>query len=147
MDNGRAGFLQIEDESRSTLDITLDIMKDSMRGVMTYLTFTYETGRDYQDGWLPTLDTSLLVDSRNKILYRYFEKPTTTNTTILKTTAMAENPKVQSLSNDLVRRLLNTKEELPLTYRAEVVDKYGVKLLTSGYGRDQTMREDTNGRS
>ena len=131
---------ELEDMSRSTLDVTLDILKDSMRGVMSYLTFTYESGQDYQDGWLPTLDTSLLVDQDNKVLYKYFEKPTTTNTTILKTTAMAENPKVQCLTNDLVRRLLNTKEDLPLEYRAEVVDKYGVKLLTSGYGRDQTLR-------
>ena len=38
---------ELEDESRTTLDTTLEILKDSMRGVMSYLTFTYESGQDY----------------------------------------------------------------------------------------------------
>ena len=33
-----------------------------------------------------------------------------------------------------------TREGLPDKYRAEVIDNYGVKLLTSGYGYDQTRR-------
>ena len=57
----------------------------------------------------------------------------------------SENAKMQSLSNDLVRRLLNTKEELPPEYRAEVIDHYGVKLRTSGYSMDQTRKILTNG--
>ena len=72
--------------------------------------------------------------------YKHYEKPTTANTTLLKSTAMAENPKIQCLSNDLVRRLLNTREDLPLHYRANVVNCYGVKLLTSGYGYDQVRK-------
>ena len=116
-----------------------------MRGVTNFLEFTHESGEDYQDGWLPTLDTSLVVAPTNQIWYRYFEKPTTTNTTLLMSTAMSENAKIQCLSNDLVRRLLNTKEELPTWYRAKVVDDYGRKLLTSGYGYNQTRKILANG--
>ena len=36
------------------------------------LSFTYETGEDFQDGWLPTLDTNMVVDPDNKVLYKYF---------------------------------------------------------------------------
>ena len=104
-----------------------------MRGVVDYLEFTDETGADYHDGWLPTLDTNLMVGENNIISYKYYEKPTTTNTTIRSTTAMAENARIQCLSNDLVRRLLNTREQLPPSYRAEVIDGYGMKLLSSGY--------------
>ena len=85
---------------------------------MDYLEFTYESGADYTDGWLPTLDTNILVGEDNVISYKYYEKPTTTNTTIRSTTAMAENSKMQCLSNDLVRRLLNTRKELPPSYRS-----------------------------
>ena len=77
--------------------------------------------------------------------YKYYEKPTTTNTTVRKTSAMSENPKVQCLSNDLVRRLLNTREQLPNSYRTEVVDGYGRKLMTSGYTKEQTRRILVNG--
>ena len=58
---------------------------------------------------------------------------------------MAENAKVQSLSNDLVRRLLNTMDQLPSSYRAEVIDRYGTKLRTSGYSLDQTRKILCNG--
>ena len=52
---------------------------------------------------------------------------------------------MQCLSNDLVRRLLNTREQLPSKYRAEVVDAYGMKLLTSGYTLVQVRRILANG--
>ena len=130
---------------RSQLEVTVEVIKESMRGVTSFLKFTYETGEDFPGGWLPTLDTSLKVASNNLTLYKYFEKPTTINTTILRVTAMAENPKIQSLSNDLVRRLLNTKEDLPREYRAEVIDNYGRKLLTSGYSYEQTVKILVNG--
>ena len=129
-----------EDMDKSLTEVTVGVLKGTVSGITDYLNFTFETGEDYNDGWLPTLDISVRVNERNQIDYRYFEKPTTTNTTVRKESAMSENPKMQSLSNDLVRRLLNTKEELPDKYRADVVDGYGVKLLTSGYSREQCER-------
>ena len=84
----------MEDEDKSLLEVTLDAIRYSMEGISSYLSFTYETGADFGDGWPPTLDTSLVVDQTNTVLHKYFEKPSTTNTTILKSSAMAENPKV-----------------------------------------------------
>ena len=131
---------EMEDLVKTPMEMTRGIIEKSINGIMQFLEFTTETGDDYADGWLPTLDTSLRVNGRNIVEYRYYEKPTTTNATIRKTTAMSENPKIQCLSNDLIRRLLNTKEELPCEYREEVIANYGRKLLTSGYGRDQVKK-------
>ena len=89
---------------------------------------------------MPTLDTSLRVNEKNIVEYRYYEKPTTTNTTIKLSSTMSENPKVQCLSNNLVRRLLNTQEQLPNNLRAEVEDRYGVKLMSNGFIREQTRK-------
>ena len=44
------------------------------------------------------------------------------------------------MANDLVRRLSNTKEDLPSKFKADVVNCYGVKLLTSGYSYEQVRR-------
>ena len=52
---------------------------------------------------------------------------------------------MQSLSNDLIRRLLNCREGLPPSYRAKVIDEYGRKLRTSGYELEQTRRILLNG--
>ena len=40
---------------------------------------------------------------------------------------------------------MNTMDDLPASRRAEVVDSYGVKLLTSGYSQEQTMKIVANG--
>ena len=63
-------------------------------------------------GWLPTLDTSLKVGSDNKIKYRFYEKETCSQKTVQRRTAMEENVKLKIVSNDLVRRLCNSMEEL-----------------------------------
>ena len=66
------------------------------------------------------LDTSWKVGDKNNVLYRHYEKETTTNQTIQKSSAMGENMKVQIAAQDLVRRLSNIME-------------YVQKLLNSGY--------------
>ena len=129
-----------EDALLTPMEVTIGLLRSTAGCVIEYLDFTFESGADYPDGWLPTLDTSLRVNGANIVEYKYFEKPTTTNTVVRFKSAMSGNPKVQCLSNDLVRRLLNTKEQLPGTYRAGVVDGYAVKLMTSGYSREQVQK-------
>ena len=70
-----------------------------------------ETGEDYQDMWLPTLDTRLKVGEDNRVLHGFYEKPTSSNLTVQRRTAMGEDAKIQVLSNDLVRRLKNNSEQ------------------------------------
>ena len=52
-----------------------------MGGLEDYLKFTMETEDDFDHGWLPTLDTEIKVTPRNKIEYRFFEKPTNQGST------------------------------------------------------------------
>ena len=132
--------LEDMEEQRSGLEMSLNVIRETVKGISDYLEFTFETVEDFGDKWLPTLDTSLRIGSNNTVEYKYFEKPTTTNTTVRKTSAMSENTKLQCLSNDLVRRLMNTRVELPTRYREEVIDGYGLKLLTSGYNREQVKK-------
>ena len=53
---------------------------------------------------------------------------------------MEENSKVRGLGNELVRRFLNTEEGLLGEEATKLIDSYGVKLMTSGYRRDQVIR-------
>ena len=117
---------------------TKEILGQSMQGVESYLKFTMESGEDFQGGWLPTLDTTLRVEEDNSIMYRYYEKETTTNQTVQKSSAMEENCKIQILANDLVRRLGNTRDDGGTKEVSRVVDGYGQKLLNSGFSLDQT---------
>ena len=105
-----------------------------------YLAFTTETCEDFTDGWLPTLDCSLKVDDDNTILYKFYEKETSSDYTVRKTTAMNEDNKVKVVSNDLIRRLLNTCEKMGKEEKTAVVEGYGQKLTNSGYSTDQVRQ-------
>ena len=94
---------------------------------------------------LPTHDTILKVTRDNKVVFKMYEKETCSKQTIHKKSAMGENMKNQILSQDLIRRLMNTSEDLDKEYREQVVDDYAKKILNSGYSRDQTIRILVNG--
>ena len=136
---------QEEDQKLSSTEITKRVLLKSMEGVENYLKFTGETGEDFEGGWLPTLDTNLKVTKENKVLFKMYEKETCSRQTIHKKSAMGENIKSQILSQDLIRRLLNTSEDLSKEYREHVVDEYGKKILNSGYTREQAIRILVNG--
>ena len=117
----------------------------SLNKIEDFLKFTMEVGEDFQDQWLPTLDTKLLVNGSNQVLYSFFEKPTNSNITAQKRTAMGEDSKVQVVSNDPVRRLLNNSEELGGATKVKIVDEYTQKLVNSGYRGKQLRKIISNG--
>ena len=40
----------------------------TMMDLENFLTFTMETGEEFEGGWLPTLDTKLVVEKNNSVL-------------------------------------------------------------------------------
>ena len=67
------------------------------------------------------------------------------NVSVQRMSAMEEKSKMKTLSNDLIRRLLNTSERLGLEDRIKVVDKYSQKLLNSGFKIEQVRTIVVNG--
>jgi hypothetical protein len=131
---------ELEDKELSGLEITKRIVEGTMKGLEEYLVFTMETESDFENGWLPTLDTELQVTADNMVLYRFYEKPTNPNTVLHMRTAMAEDSKIRSLSNEVIRRLLNTSEDVPDSVRCAILDTFAQKLYNSGYGLYQIRR-------
>ena len=134
-----------EDRSITGEQRTKEIIKNTLMGVEQYLEFTVESGEEFVDGWLPTLDTSLKVGEQNQILFRFFEKETSSTKTVQKRSAMEENSKQQVLANDLVRRLCNSMEQLGEEERRRIIDGYSQKLLNSGYNVEQVRKIIVNG--
>ena len=128
-----------EDEELSKLVVMRRLLEGSMQNVLDFLKFTTETEEDFPTGWLPTLDLELrMVD--NMVQHRYYEKPTTAKVTVQQRSAMEEKVKYKILSNDLVRRMLNCMEELGDEEKRRNIDRYGQKLLNSGFNREQVVR-------
>ena len=59
---------------------------------------------------------------------------------ILEKSAMDYQTKFSILSQDLVRRLLNTKETIAQPKKDEIIDKYTNKLFDSGYNVAQVRQ-------
>ena len=104
---------------------TRGILGNTMQEVQKYLKFTVESEEEYEGGWLPTLDLNLKVREGSSIWYKFYEKDTCSSTTVMKRTAFAKNVKIQIVSNDLVRRLSYTMEQMGELERNRVVDQYG----------------------
>ena len=135
-----------EDRDLTPTELTKRVLAGSMVGVERFLEFTFETCEDEQfNGWLPTLDTCLRVENNNVVNYNYYEKETCAKMTVQAKSAMNENMKIQIVSQDMIRRLLNTREEMGATNRGAIVDGYARKLLQSGYSKEQTRKIIKNG--
>ena len=54
--------------------------------------------------------------------------------------AMPENMKVASLNQEMIRRMINTSEDLDTGERTIVVDDHAQKHISSGFKLDQTRK-------
>ena len=137
---------RVEEENREMTgeEKTAEIILPLMNKIHHNLSFTVELAKDFADGKLPTLDTKLWMEN-GVIMYDFYEKPMVGNRVMSKKSAIGENTKISSLSNDLIRRLKNCSELLADNQRIKVVDSYAQKLVNSGYSWDQTVRIITSG--
>ena len=112
---------------------TSRIMKDIMNSVLKFLNLKMEIGDDFDNKKLPTLDLEIWVQPGGRVLYQHYEKPMNTNLVIQKSSALSENTKVSSLTQEVVRVLLNCSEDLDDSSRVEYLNKLSTKIRTSGY--------------
>ena len=119
------------------LEKTLQVIQAIMNSICGFLKLTMESVLDFE-GVLPTLDLVIWVGDDNKVLYRHYQKPMASNMVLQRGSAMPENMKVASLNQEVIRRMMNTSEDLDISVRTEVVDEYAQKLFNSGFKLDQT---------
>ena len=134
-----------EDKFLSPTERTRDVLIKTVNGIVECLDFTMETPEDFPDNWLPTLDISMQVDKNNQVQYRFFEKPTASKLCLQADTALSQNYLVQSLVQDVMRRMLNCSEHVPIETRMEIIDNFGQKMLNSGHHIENTRRNLISG--
>ena len=141
--NGRISYCrrwEDQDKNLTPIERTKRVLMGTMGDIEGYLGFTAETEEDFIDGWLPTLDTALRVTDQNQVAFKFWEKPTNCNRTLHMRTAMGENQKIQILTQEMIRRMANTKEDTSKEDKVAILDSYCQKLFNSGYRVDQVRR-------
>ena len=94
-------------EGKSRTERTAIILIEIMNSILPFLKFTLEIGDQFKDNKLPTLDLKLWMEN-GLIEFEYYEKPMSTNLVVHAKTALSENTKFSSLTQEVVRRLLHT---------------------------------------
>ena len=142
----------IKEIPRKLLEIrrarTTEIVRGVYNSILEEFKFTTELETDFVGGYIPTLDTQLKVMRDGSICYKFYEKPVSSKFVIMERSALADNLKQSSLSQEIIRRLSNTLETITKVPRRtvcdadryigrgevlEILDKFEEKLSLSGY--------------
>ena len=82
---------------------------------------------------MPILDLQVQVQENNQISYKFYSKPMSNPFVILANSALPEQMKRNSFVQEAIRRLRNTKREIPWKQKAEILSEFVNKMKISGY--------------
>ena len=108
-------------------------MISMMNDVFPFLKFTIELGEDFPDGKLPRLDTKVWILNAWTILFEFFEKTMASNLMVEAGSALSQEVKLATLSEEVTRRLRNTSLEVDHSTRMEILERACTKMVTSGH--------------
>ena len=135
---GATNQSRLEEMNLDPEDKTAREMKKVMDSIFPMLKFEMETPTMFQ-GSLPTLDFSCYMEG-SKVRYTFFQKSMAKKTLIHRKSALGENTKISSLTQNIIRRMKNIGEEVEMKERIRVVDEFTDQMLFSGYSAEQTRR-------
>ena len=120
-----------EDSKISPVERTCRELKKIMNTIFSNLQVEMEHAEMFEDKTLPTLNFRLFVQD-NLVLYSFFQKPVANKCVIHKQSALGENSKIASHTQNLIRRMKCTSERLPMDSRVIVINDFCRQLISSG---------------
>ena len=82
---------------------------------------------------LPTLDLQIWITKDGFVEFEFYEKPMAANTVLDARTALSDNTKYSSLSQEVVRRLMHTSRRLEASRRVEKLEELSQKMANSSH--------------
>ena len=120
---------------------TARVLNDIGNDIASYLNFTVDCPSTNANGWMPLLATEVRVAADNTIDYRFYEKPISSKYVMMQSSAMSAKVKMNTLTQEVIRRLRNTRVTLRWEdYQAPMLTKFSKKMARSGY--HQGYREE-----
>ena len=116
-------------------EVTMEVVKEIANSIDSMIKMTIDIPSKNMNNKVPMLDVQAWIEQEenNKIFYQFFEKPTKTRFVISKDSAMPIKKKIETLSNEVFRRLHNTKHEISWEIKIEILEKFMKQLRASGY--------------
>ena len=125
-----------EDDMDEPDDIrTMKVIQQIANSIEDMIEMTIDVPTNHDDGKVPMLDVKAWINNDNNVFYEFYEKPTKNRLVISKTSAMPVKKKIQILSQEVFRRLHNTKHESKWNQKVDILDKFMCELKASGYSQ------------
>ena len=125
---------------RSRVQITKDQVLIMMNDIFHFIRFTLEVQEDFNDNFLPILDTAVRLNKDGTLSYKFYEKKSSSEFCLISEAALSEQLKRSVLSAEVQRRMLNIQEvEEMEAVRMLELEKWIRKMKLSGYGDNEIM--------
>ena len=125
---------KVEEDSKLPDDKrTMEIVKKIANDIEGMIKMTVDVPSNYEDEKLPVLDTKVWLNKRNQLLYSFYEKPMKNRSVISKNSALPMKQKITIQTQEVFRRLHNTKYDLDEEIRDEILSKFMEDIKISGY--------------
>ena len=119
---------------------TMNVIKKVANEVHDMIKFTTDAPSNHLDNKMPVLDLKVWLDDVNQsINYIFYEKPTKSKLVISKISALPKSTKMKCLTQEVFRRLHNTKESIMEEYKIDILDNYMQKLKSSQYTENERL--------
>ena len=115
-------------------------MSDS---ILPYINFKEEVASDCLEGKLPMLDFRVWKEEvddgdregnkKTKIFHEFYEKPVVSKLTLMEGSALPHRVKIQTLTQEVIRRMKNTSGGVAKKRRAAILTNFTKKMKRSGY--------------
>ena len=121
-----------EDRDVPADERTAELYGKIANNVSNFVNVTVDYPSRNESQWMPLLDLQVQIQD-NQIMYKFYKKPVANPRLMLEKSAMPKNVKRSSLVQEGIRRLRNTKRELPWDVKSEILSDFSHKLKLSGY--------------
>ena len=114
---------------------TFKIVQQIANSIWKHIQFTVEVPSLSPNGLIPMLDMQVGINQIGKITRQFYSKPVATPFTILARSAHPWQTKRSTLTQEGVRRLLNTSSNSSEMIRNTIMEQWDHKMNLSGYDR------------
>ena len=118
----------VEEEINNDLSVpgdvrTARILKEVGNSICPFINGSVDCPSNHSDGFLPILDLKTRIVNKKIVDYRFFKKPTSNRMTIMASSALPPNVKRTTMTNEVLRRLRNTKRGLPWSVFSDTISE------------------------
>ena len=121
-----------EDENVPDDQRTAEIILQIANSVTDSIQLTIDFPSNNSSKWMPLLDLQVSVRN-NTIDYKFYKKKMSNHQVMLSRSAMPGSIKINSLTQEVIRRLRNTRRCLDWSVKTEILSEFSHSLMSSGY--------------